>query len=478
MRWLPKHTTGTILAAGLILPAVLASVYFDHWWILLFPLVAAFGILGWDRPRIVLGLLWISLPLSVEFSFSDRLGTDLPDEALMIGVSILACLQLVFRPNRIAASIWRHPLFILYLLWMGWMAISASVSTTPWLSVKFMLAKSWYAGAFVFATLIWVRNREDMIWLFRCVFIPLVLIGVFALIRHAFSGFSFIAASAVVRPFFRNHVMSSAMLVTSVPVLYFCFKAASHRGWWRLLLVLILTALFFSYARGAWLALIVGGIAYFLVQRRLLLYGYVGALLILALGFIWLKQDDRYLRYAPDYRTTIFHSDFAEHWQATYQGTDVSTAERFYRWTAGVRMVADRPWTGFGPATFYSAYQPYAIPAYKTWVSNNPDRSTVHNYFLLTAAEQGLPGLLIFLILFGALLYYAERIYHRSADTWVRSVAAGTGVVVAMIGVLNFWSDLIETDKIGSLFFLSIGLLLILDRRISDVGAADVERVA
>ena len=113
----------------------------------------------------------------------------------------------------------------------------------------------------------------------------------------------------------------------------------------------------------------------------------------------WIKADDRYLQYAHDYRTTIFHHDFREHLQATYQLKDVSTAERFYRWIAGVRMIKDNALTGYGPNTFYNNYKPYAVPAFKTWVSDNKEHSTVHNYFLLIAIEQGIPGLLFFLLL-------------------------------------------------------------------------------
>ncbi|MEN9497938.1 MAG: hypothetical protein RL750_837, partial [Bacteroidota bacterium] len=182
--------------------------------------------------------------------------------------------------------------------------------------------------------------------------------------------------------------------------------------------------------------------------------------------------------YAPDYRTTIFHSDFSDHWQATYQGKDVSSVERFYRWIAGVRMIEERPLTGFGPASFYSSYRPYTLPAYKTWVSNNPDRSTVHNYFLLVAVEQGIPGLLLFLLLLGAIFYYAERIYNQGATGGQGLFAAGIAVVVVMLAVVNFWSDLIETDKIGSLFFLSISLLLIIDRDRSVRAPSDIERIA
>lgn len=478
MRSLPNHTIGFIIAASVLAPAILASAYFDQWWICGASVVCIAGIWGWDHPRACLTLLWISLPLSVEFSFSDRLGTDLPDEPLMIGVSLLAFFHLVYHRRMIFVQLMLHPLMLLFLFWLGWMTIAAGLSTTPWLSFKFMLAKSWYTGAFLIAPLIWIRDRADIQRMVRYLFIPLIGVGMLTLLRHAFHGFSFRTASEVVQPFFRNHVVYSAMLVTAVPVLYFYRKHHSLNWRGNMLLLIVLAALFFSYARGAWLALFVGAIAYLLLRNRLLLYGYVMAVLLLIVGLVWLKSDDRYLNYAPDYRTTIFHPEFADHWEATYAGKDVSTVERFYRWIAGVRMVADRPLTGFGPATFYTSYRSYAIPAYRTWVSDNPDRSTVHNYFLLTAVEQGVPGLLIFLFLFGAILFYAERIYHRATDDWVRSMAAGIGIVVVMLGVVNFWSDLIETDKIGPLFFLSIALLLLLDRRSSSLGATDVECIA
>jgi O-antigen ligase len=93
-------------------------------------------------------------------------------------------------------------------------------------------------------------------------------------------------------------------------------------------------------------------------------------------------------------------------------------------------------------------------------VSDNPERSTVHNYFLLILVEQGIPGLLIFCLLLYVLLSAAHRQYHAAEDLFDRAIAAGILAVLSMIILLNMLSDLIETDKVGSIFFICIGLLL------------------
>jgi len=88
-------------------------------------------------------------------------------------------------------------------------------------------------------------------------------------------------------------------------------------------------AVFFSYARGAWLALLTGLIAWWLIKKRWLLYSYMLMLVIVTGLLFWLKQDNQYLKYAHDYKTTIFHKDLEEYLIATYELKDVSTAELF-----------------------------------------------------------------------------------------------------------------------------------------------------
>jgi O-antigen ligase len=212
--------------------------------------------------------------------------------------------------------------------------------------------------------------------------------------------------------------------------------------------------------------LLTGSLAYGLLKKKVLVLSFFLSLLFCIGAVGWLQKENRYLHYAPNFNKTIFHTDFKEHLVATYQLEDMSTAERFYRWVAGVRM-AKKSWkTGFGPNTFYNNYRGYTIPLFKTWVSRNDEHSTVHNYFLLLLVEQGVTGLLLFLILLAVAFHTAQRLYHRTANPFWKGALACVAVVLVMVCTVNFLSDLIETDNTGPVFYLCLAVLILAEKSI------------
>lgn len=460
------------LLAAFFIAAIALAVLAEQYLLIALPFTAILFYAGWQNRNLVFLLLLISLPLSFEYNFSPRLGTDIPDEMLMLFVAGLFIAYWIYFPKAISKNSTSHPLLILLLISFVWMAVTVLFSSQPLLSLKFLLAKCWYMGAFVLAPLIIFKERKFILTGAIAIAGAMFLATTIILIRHFGYGFSFANINDATVPFFRNHVNYSAMLVCMIPILFAFYNGAKSKKKKLLLtgvILISLAALFFSYARGAWAALVIGWIAWWMIKERLLFYGYMAAIIISVAALFWLKTGDRYLKYASDYQTTIFHKDFKEHLVATYQLKDVSTAERFYRWIAGVRMIKDNWLTGYGPNSFYYNYKEYAVPAFKTWVSDNKEQSTVHNYFLLTAIEQGIPGFLLLVILFGAMLYYAQYLYHRVKDPFYKTTAITIGVITTMIIVVNFLSDLIETDKIGSLFFLCIATLIITDANTGSV---------
>lgn len=388
---------------------------------------------------------------------------DLPDEALLMLLTGCCLLKWIHQPKWIPFSVLKNPLFFLVVIQWGWTAICCAYALDSWIAVKFLLAKTWYIFPFVLLPQVLFRSSRDILRLALCMGIPMLLVVVQSLLRHAAYGFSFGGVKETLWPFFRNHVVYSAMLVCITAICWGLLRTETHtryRRWLRVAIILCLVALFLSYSRGAWAALLVGVVTAVVMYRRWLRQTLVIVCLGAACFTGWLLYHDHYVRFIPDYTHTIFHTDFEAHLAATVSLKDVSDAERFYRWVAGVKMVIARPVTGFGPNNFYGQYRSYTAGAFKTWVSNNPDHSSVHNYFLLTALEQGVPGLLILIALVLSVLLTAQRLMHTLQNHRYRVTAWVTGIVFSMVITVNLLSDLVETDKIGSLFWLCIGMLI------------------
>lgn len=453
----------------LLLAAVFAGSFYAVPWLLSLPLLLIGCLLLVQHPAALFYALLFFIPWSVEVNITNSLGTDLPDEPLMLLLSFAALALLLFRRGKSRLPLQFQPILLLLFAGFAWAGVTVLLSTHVVLSLKYFVAKSWYLLAFAVAPLVLVKDAEKLAKGSAAVlFGSMFLATCYAVAKHAAWGFTFASINNAVAPFFRNHVNYSALLVFMVPLqLAFLALTKSKAGRFFLLLsvLVVLVALAFSYARGAWLALAAGLAAYWLIKKGWLLKVFLLVVcIVLGLAF-WLGDNDRYLQYAPQHDTTIFHQNFGEHLAATWKGKDVSTAERFYRWVAGVRMSSQHWLTGFGPTTFYQHYQSYAIPAFRTWVSDNREQSTVHNYFLLLLIEQGVPGLVLFLALLGALFWQAQTIYRRARSRFWQITVATVAAILWMQCTVNFLSDLIETDKAGSVFYLCVAFLLIADAK-------------
>ncbi len=419
-------------------------------------------------------LLIFLLPLSTEYNFTPTLGIDFPDEILMMLITGLALLVFIHKPQTFPSAVLKHPLFLLLVIHLGWIFCTSLLSTNPLLSFKLLLAKIWFIIPFVVLPSLIKLDESQIKKVLYLLILPMLLVVLQSLLRHSFYQFSFEGIKETLSPFFRNHVNYSAMLVCLLPMLFVLRSSTAkpYKKYFTIGAAIALWGLVFAYSRGAWLAIIVGTIAlvifYFNFMKPFLIVMIVG---VVALA-TWLSANSNYLRFAPDYNTTIFHENINEHLAATVQLKDVSNAERFYRWVAAGNMIAEKPVIGFGPNTFYQNYKPYTERSFRTWVSDNPEHSTVHNYFLLTLVEQGIPGFIFFTAFFIGMIIHCQRLHHLLINLFYKKLAVATGVMLAMIGSLLLSSDLVETDKIGSLFWLSLGLIIVLQTKLESQQSA------
>lgn len=199
---------------------------------------------------------------------------------------------------------------------------------------------------------------------------------------------------------------------------------------------------------------------YFVIKARVTKWAVAAGTLLIILFLGYMIKDNQYLEYSTDYKKTIVHESLDDHLKATMQRMDVSSAERVYRWIAGFRMSADELTTGHGPGNFFSFYKSYTVNLFTTWVSDNPEKSGVHNYFLMTLIEQGVLGFLIFTILCLYILIRGEKIYFQTKDKQQAQLVMAILLSTIIIYVQIMLSDLIEADKVGSFFFINIALLV------------------
>lgn len=413
-------------------------------------------------------LLLLSIPFSIEYNFPNGFGTDLPTEPLMVGLMLVYFLYIAKNGFILRGGVFlRHPITLLIILSFMWALVATMNSLDVFLSIKYLLAKLWYIVTFYFLGGVILKKEKDIKRFFWTIFIPLSIAVVITTIRHAAVGFSFLEVNYIMQPMFRNHVSYGCILAVFLPfiALALTWKQGNSKHKWLLIggLILFLIAIQLSFTRAAYGAVVGAGGFYFIVKHRLTRY-FVAAAIIAIIGFVgYITSNDKFLDYAPRYDRTITHQNFNNLLEATAKGEDISTMERVYRWVAGFQMVADRPLTGFGPNNFFNFYKSYTLTKFKTYVSDNPEHSTVHCYYLFMAIEQGIPGMLIFFALIFYVLLRGEKIYHKAREPWQRNTAMATLLSFVTILILIMINDLIETDKIGSFFFMNLAILANLD---------------
>lgn len=465
-----RDKTASIVFALLVALAIstsLAAFQTNLLYVALAPfavIIAAVAIINF---RWLYYLLLISIPLSIEYSFSPSLATDLPDEPLMVGLMFITLLYLLLYPKSLPRGYLFHPLLILVGLHLFWTFVTMFTSVSVFVSLKVFLSKLWYVVTFAILTPLVLRTADDLKKAFWCIYIPLTLLIIQVIIRHGMIGFSFEDINDPMPPFFRNHVNYAAIVTIVLPLIWLARSWYSKESLLRKLLnaslLLYVTAIYLSYTRTCYVALMILPVVVFVIKKGWMKTAVGAALTGLAALVIFLMNDNRFLDFAPKYEETIIHDDFGKHLSSTFEGKDVSSMERVYRWVAISRMWKDRPVFGVGPGNFYPSYMQYTVLSFITYVSDNPERSTAHNYFLLLLAEQGVPGVLFFLILSAAIFIYGEKIYHSLSNEAEKKTALALLCVLAVVYVNLLLSDLLESDKVGPFFFIAVALLVAMD---------------
>jgi O-antigen ligase len=209
--------------------------------------------------------------------------------------------------------------------------------------------------------------------------------------------------------------------------------------------LLISTTLILTYSRGAFLALGVGGLAtlYLCFFRRSKhpVVSLIGSMVLMVILFV------ASMALVSPLRQRFFEEDYG----AARTRIPMS-------WVA-LNIIRHHPWLGVGLGNYTFEAPFYDIS--REGISYEFPQP-VHNEFLLIAAEQGLPSLLLFLVILGYILGQLHRLSRSPNDSILAFLAIG------LLGSYLGWCVFRQTDYVyvllGDPFWLLAGLSVAMTR--------------
>ncbi len=440
----------------------------EIYWLNLLPVVLLAGwaiVAATDK---VLLFIVFATPLSINLEQLDLggIGVSLPTEPLMVALMLLFLLKLTLESGTVDPKLWRHPVTIIIIAQLVWMAICVLPSSMPIVSLKYLTARLWFVCTMYFMASRLFRDPRNMhrfFWLFLW---GLAIVVGYTLIQHAQYGFAEDPAHWVMSPFFKDHTSYGAILAFILP---FAVTAISMPGYSRtrrgvaiFLLALLVTGILFSYTRAAWVG-VVGALGVFMVMR-LRIPAWVIGMVALVAGITAIANLDR-ITIALERNQAESNDDLAKHVSSISNiRSDASNLERINRWNSAMRMFESRPVTGWGPGTYMFQYAPFQAARDRTIISTNFGlNGNSHSEYLGPLAEQGLPGMLLVLALIGSITWTAVRLWSRLPNGTERMLvgAAFLGLVTYFIhGFLNNYLDL---DKASVPFWGFTAMIVVLD---------------
>jgi len=102
-----------LFLAGLFIVLAGIAVYTEEYFLAAIPFAILIFYTGWQNRNMVFLVLLFTLPLSFEYHFSSSLGTDIPDEPLMLFVTGLFICFWIYSPEALSKKIFQHPLILL-----------------------------------------------------------------------------------------------------------------------------------------------------------------------------------------------------------------------------------------------------------------------------------------------------------------------------------------------------------------------------
>jgi O-antigen ligase len=444
----------------------------------LVPFVLLIFYLALSRIDLVYFLIVLLTPLSVqliEYFPASRVDFFIPTEPILFGVLMLLVYRAIQNgmPDR---RILNHPVTYAIIFNLFWLLVTSITSSMPLVSVKFLLARTWFVAIYYWlAVMIFMKDHTRISGFIWCYTIPMAIVVFYTISRHTGYGlFDKDAAHFVMSPFFRDHTSYGAVLA----MLFFALGGVILNNHQHILIkmifwviwALIAVALILSYTRAAWISVLISagilGCTLMRIRFRYILLAGIAAIL-------YLTGQRAVIIHKMEQNRQISSAKFSEHLQSISNiTTDESNLERINRWNSALRMFKERPVFGWGPGTYMFKYGPFQISSEKTGISTDfGDLGNAHSEYIGPLAESGLFGSLSFLMIGILGLMTGFRVYSRLSDKRQKQIILGMllGFITYLVhGTLN---NFLDTDKASALFWGFTAAFVSLDLSLKELNS-------
>jgi putative inorganic carbon (HCO3(-)) transporter len=424
------------------------------------------AVLSYDK------LIWLSIvltPLSVPLKklyYGLPFDMAIPTEPIMFGILLLFILSLA-RGARLSKDLIRHPVSIAIYFYLAWMAVTTLTSTLPVVSFKYMAVHIWYVVIFFFImTCLFEKQHRIMnfIWAYAIPFVPVIF---YTIGRHIANGMhNDNAAHWVMKPFYNDHTSYGAVLALFIPfVLSFVFAkwiSKTKRFWIALLLGIFVLAEILSYSRAAWLSLI-AALGVWVIIKLQIKFRTLAITFVMLLMALFAFQDQILMKLEQN--STDSSANLTEHISSmTNISTDASNVERINRWQSALQMFKEKPLFGWGPGTYAMNYAPFQLTHQRTIISTNTgDGGNAHSEYLGSLSEQGLFGMLSYILIIVLVLYTGIKAYSRTDDQRIKTLLIASIASLVTYYTHGALNNFLDTDKVAVPFWGITAIIVALD---------------
>ena len=459
-----KRLLALLLTLVYMVAAVIGLLQ-EQMWELLLPLACvalAFCVLRLEETLIFIAFC---TPFAMDVALFEGMELSLPTEPLLI----LSSLVFLFRALVVKGydnAVLRHPVTITLLVSLGWMFVTALFSHDIAVSLKYLAARLWFVIPFFFAATIVFKEPRRIRQVYTAYAIALSVIVIITTLKTLGNTQDLQVLHRVMRPFYNDHTAYGCVTALFLPgALYYTFERDA-KVWQRLfylaLAVVLGVGVALSYARAAWISL-VGALGVWMLVRWGMKVKWMIAMMAVGVALFFAHQSD--ILYQMGKNTQDSSLTVSGQIQSISNiSTDASNLERLNRWACAFRMFGEYPIMGYGPGTYQFFYGSYQRSDQLSTISTNAgDLGNAHSEYIGPLSEQGLPGMLIVLVLFLYTFSTGIKVYRTAADPKRARLALALTLCLATYYIHGFFNNFLDTDKLSVPFWAFTAAIVALD---------------